>query len=640
MTIGRFSLISKKATMQRLLLTLAAVPVLAVAVTAQGCFEQSFGVLMPLAGGQAGYGDDVAFDPQFLGFNFPMAGNLATYDSCQVSENGIMFLTNGGAATNGPTGPGLAYQPLNVFLGDAPGDDPRIAPLFSDLWSQPAQGGGVFYNDTIPGKFIVTWHNMIEWYATTIPGTPQVFSFQVQLLDSGEIQIFHDGRYTGTVDTVNGMTPRTGISEANGVADPGATDLSAGTGTNLSSFVMYEEWPQGGVFDLNNTHSQFINAGTGYVQVIGPCAPAYHANYGTGCYDLTDSIYELLPDSSTAPAELDGNSVVFTPAGTDYLVQWGGASYVTPVGSTPLVIADDGEVAQALSAPFPSPVGPVPALFVAANGVVSLGTNAYAQGYVPAAAGMLDEAVMGFYAHHDYNPTEAGSGSVTYFEQTTAGETTAYITWEGVESYSVPAALNPSTLQFQFNLTTGSVAMVFEQIDGDNTSAFGSAHLIGWSPGGASNDGGSIDLATALPILTSDLQNVNSLELSASGAPISTATSGATVTYTTDNMLEFAPGVYIGLNILSVNQVAGGLDLGFLGAPGCSAYVQTLDLTQAMVGGSSSQSVTLPLPVGLPTGLTLFSQSVCLIQPNSLPNGLNDFGMTVSNGVLTYVSTF
>lgn len=626
--------------MQRLLLTLAAVPILAVAATAQGCFEQSFGTLMPLASGQAGYGDDVAFDPQFLGFSFPMAGNLATYDSCQVSENGIMFLTNGGAPTNGPTGPGLAYQPLNVFLGDAPGDDPRIAPLFSDLWSQPAQGGGVFYNDTIPGKFVVTWHNMIEWFATTTGGTPQVFSFQVQLFDTGEIQIFHDGRYTGTVDNVNAMTPRTGISEANGVVDPGATDLSAGAGTNLTSFVMYEEWPLGGVFDLNNTNNQFINAGTGYVQLAGPCAPAYHANYGSGCYDISDSFYELLPDASTAPAVLDGNSVVFTPTGTDYLVQWGGASYVTPVASTSLGLGDDAEVAQALSVPFPSPIGPIPALFVSSNGAVSLGTNVYGAGYQQIPADMLAESVMGFYAHHDYNPTEVGSGQVTYFEQTTAGETTAYFTWEGVESYSVPVALNPSTMQFQFNLTTGTVAIVFDQMDGDPSSNFGSGHLIGWSPGGPSNDGGSLDLATALPILTADLANVNSLALSASGAPISTATSGATVTYTTDEMLEFAPGVYIGLNILSVNQVAAGLDLGFLGAPGCSAFVQTIDVSQAMVGGTSSQSVMLALPVGLPTGLTIFSQSICLIQPNSLPNGLNDFGMTVSNGVLTYVSTF
>ena len=126
----------------------------------------------------------------------------------------------------------------------------------------------------------------------------------------------------------------------------------------------------------------------------------------------------------------------------------------------------------------------------------------------------------------------------------------------------------------------------------------------------------------------------------ASGAPISTAGSGATVTYTTDNMIEYGGGVFIGMNILSLTQSAAGTPLSFLGAPGCQAYVNTLDFTQAMVGFTASQSVSFTVPAGLPSGFEVYSQSVNLVVPNSLPNGQNAFGMTTSDGVVTRISSF
>ena len=133
---------------------------------------------------------------------------------------------------------------------------------------------------------------------------------------------------------------------------------------------------------------------------------------------------------------------------------------------------------------------------------------------------------------------------------------------------------------------------------------------------------------------------MDALKLSASGAPISTASAGSTVTYTTDNMVEFGGGAYIGMNIISLSQSAAGTPLAFLGAPGCQAYVNTLDATQAMVGFTSTQSVTLPVPSGLPSGTEVYSQSVNLVVPNSLPNGQNAFGIITSDAVVTRVSSF
>ncbi|MFK7742856.1 MAG: hypothetical protein AB8H80_21270 [Planctomycetota bacterium] len=58
--------------MQRFLLSLSVAAFCAHSATAQSpCFEQNFGVLAPLTGGTAGFGDDVMFDVQPLNFNYP-----------------------------------------------------------------------------------------------------------------------------------------------------------------------------------------------------------------------------------------------------------------------------------------------------------------------------------------------------------------------------------------------------------------------------------------------------------------------------------------------------------------------------------------------------------------------------------------
>jgi hypothetical protein len=59
-----------------------------------------------------------------------------------------------------------------------------------------------------------------------------------------------------------------------------------------------------------------------------------------------------------------------------------------------------------------------------------------------------------------------------------------------------------------------------------------------------------------------------------------------------------------------------------------------------MVGFTSTNSVTFPLPAGVPPGFQLYSQSVGLVTPFSLPNGQNAFGLTVSNGVRSYIWTY
>jgi hypothetical protein len=620
--------------MQRYFAPLAALTLLAATTTAQ-CFEQNLGVLAPYTGGTAGAGDDDLFDLQPMNITFPMGGLSASYTHAHVCTNGVIYLTNG-AASGGTT---YAYQTVPFMVGAA-GSTPRIAPLWVDLLADPAlYGGGVFINNTIPGKFVVTWSNVVEWYLTTTMPNPPKFTIQAQLFANGDVKFFYSGSTYGVSSGFGSQfDSRVCVSEGNGVADPGAVDLSAGGNVNLATLVMYETFPLN-VFDLQSSTLEFINTGTGYVQTLASCVPAYHETYGSGCYDISNSLYQELPDSSTAPT-FNGQSMVFTPVGSEYLVSWGGATYVAPVAATNLGITDDGEVAVTPSIPFPTSGGPVAQLWVAGNGIVSLATNPDAGNYIPDPNTFLNCPVTAWWSHHDYNAQEAGSGQIVYHEGAVGPDTIAYITWAGVESYPGGGVLNPSTLQFQFNLSTGAVAMVWVTLDNNTTSIYGSGHLIGWSPGGPSTDAGSLTLATALPFVTNST-NVFALALTASPAPISSTVAGTNVTWTTSNMRELSPGYYLGATVLSLGQDIAGTDLGsLLGAPGCKAHITTLDYIVVMTGPTSTNSMSLFLPPNLPIGVEIYGQSINVIPWFSLPNGQNPGGYISSNAIKSYIAPF
>ncbi len=603
--------------MSRSLAAFAAASLLASFASAQ-CYATNFGTL-------AGAGDDLLFTTVPMNISFPINGTSAAFTHAQISSNGVIFLSTG-AAPVGTTNSG--YPSQTQFQGAA-GECPRIAPMWIDL--DTTSTGGVYYDNSTPGVFVVTWANTTEW---NVPSP--IFTVQAQLFSNGNVLFSYSNQAATTLD------PYTGISGGNGIATVPGVDLSVGPNVSATDLI-YELQPTG-VFDLNGTLLTFVrNGAAGYTEVASSCnfQQAYHENYGSGCYAISDSFYQFLPDSSTAPATLNGQSMVMTPVGPNYLMQWGGGTYIPPSGSaTLLAMSDDSETTVTPSAPLPTPSGAVSPLFVHANGMISHASNngISPNSYQPDVDGFLNAPATGFFAWHDYNVSEGGQ--ILYEEVAVSGSLIACVTFVNVESYP-GGVVNPSTLQFQMNLSTGTVTIVWVTVDGNTTSIYGSAHLIGWGPIGASIDGGNLNLATAAPFVTSTL-NVPPLALNASPAPISGPGSGTVVTYSTTDMPEFAPGagVYIGMNVLSVNQVPSGLDLSFIGAPGCSAYVGTLDFTQTMVGISPSNSVTLTLPPGLPAGTIIYSQSVSLLTPNSLPNGQNAFGMTTSNGVKSYISPF
>lgn len=370
-----------------------------------------------------------------------------------------------------------------------------------------------------------------------------------------------------------------------------------------------------------------------FADVSLPQQAASHTNYGTGCYDISDSFYAAFVDAPTASAALANTALTLTPANGSYVVGAGGA-FVAPGGSaTTLALGDDDAVAVALAQPFAFPGGATTTLHVHSNGIVGMAPLSLspAASQTPAVAALLAEPAAAFYAWHDFDPSAPGSGAVL-FEQVGG---VAYVTWNGVANKPGGSA-GATTLQFQFEAATGVVRIVWGAVDalGQGGTA------VGWSPGGASVDAGPIDLG-ALP-WTVAAQNLSALALTATPPPVSTPTSGTVVTYAVDHAPEAAPGsgVHFGLVLVSFTPNFAGTPLAGLGLPDCTLWIGSLDLPIAWTSTSASAAATLALPAGLVPGAQFFATAAALIQPNSLPNGGNAFGAVTSNGVASFVNGF
>lgn len=403
---------------------------------------------------------------------------------------------------------------------------------------------------------------------------------------------------------------------------------SSGSSTYMVRAIRLETTPSGSYWNLSQ--------GAFATQSL-PTQAAAHTRYGSGCYRLSDSCYQYFATPVAARQAQNGGAITLTPSGGGYLLSHGGVYLPPSTAATPLALGDDSEVAVVPSQPMTVPGGSAAVLYVHSNGIVataplSLSAPASAE---PAVAACLAEPATAWYCWHDYDPSEAGSGSIVTEE--VAG--TLYVTWDGVESHPAGVA-NPSTLQLQFELGTGVVRYVFVDlaaVGSGQSTAPSEQHLIGFSPGGASVDAGPIDFATGLP-LTLGTANLEALALTAGPAPVSTPTAGTLLSFTLDHMPATAPNGHVGVLVFSVVPDLVGTPLAALGMPGCSNYLGSIDALRLVAGVTPSQTTTLQLPAGVPGGFTFATMALALMPPNSLPNGQNAMGLLSSNGVLSFVN--
>lgn len=432
--------------------------------------------------------------------------------------------------------------------------------------------------------------------------------------------------FIGTIPTMS-----TGISLAasrcNRVANVPSTALTGTTSAGFCPVVIFDITGPGGIADNGGGFPAFNQATS--------------AAYGVGCPFASRSFAELFPIATPA---LDlGTGVAMTPdvggAPTRYLVSSGAAGFFTHTGpvllsnaAVPAALGDD-TMSQAcnLGFSFPFVGGSTSVVHANTNGYIVLGPTTVTGGdFSPTLAELitgtshsgLPRLFPCWYDLHAGRNTTTNPAAGLYFDVDTVNQK-AYLTWDDVGELSTSTA-GAKSFNMQVELSaTGAVEIRYGAM-----SVFGSttqSKIVGFTPGSTSVTPFSTDLSTSMPFLSSPVDVV--------GPPLVLAVTppriGDTATFTTTNVP--APGAV--LNWISATQVNPGIDLGILGMPGCSAYMDpgaTIIESLVFGVGTVAFAVTVPYDLNL-VGLNAYSQSA------ALNPGLNAFGAETSNGVALHV---
>jgi len=559
------------------------------------CYEPVHGTLL-------GHGDDGPLLPlRAIGFPFPFAG--ATWSHVHVSHNGVLYLTHGQPSGQSPAGYSDDPAVLAANLCGTAGQSPRLAPFWKDLQNLAANGGGVFFDGTRADRCVITWQNAVEW------GRTATRTIQCQLFATGAIRFW----YSAGMQVESG-TALVGISPGGGVADPGGRDLAPAPGAALA--IAYETFAAG-TFDLAGRTVSFTPAGGGYTIDGLPCGPAHHADYGQGCGGIARASFYVPVPAASAPG-LAGAGLTLRASATGYSVESLQSPWLPALGA-PLALGDDDEIRMPLGMPLPHPGGAASSLWIGSNGTVALGSLAGLQpnAWTPNPPGLLGAPATVWCVWHDFAPQLIGSGPVRCGQHGLR----FVVTWDGVYDFggSSPSAAN--TLQFQFDLATGDVHVLFGALSPHGPTDF----LIGYSPGGPSLDPGPLDLGSLPRLLRPD---VEPLRLLVAPNPVL----GRTLVFTTEHV---PPAAALALQVVSLLPLDPGIDLGAFGAPGClqSVGLGAATFVPLLRPGTDWYVVTVPNDLRL-AGWIVGSQSAALVA------GRNPLGVVTSNAVRSVLNSF
>jgi len=506
--------------------------------------------------------------------------------SIDISSNGFVWL---GSSFDSACCNGNEFD----FLAGLP----RIAAMWTDLY--PPAGGDVYFNTFAasggqPASAAITWLDVPEI------GQPTPQTVQLQLFADGSFLITYDGRVANVFhDALVGVT-------AGNTAAANAIDFSSilpssplDTGTNPSAYEV-----QSFTFDLTGKSYAFLPNGTGGYLIFqqAACTFASATSYGVGCPKPATS-YELFPLANTF--DLSNTAIEFFPNGLGGYIAIPSTGFFTPTSAN-LGFSDD-EVQGPFTLPFsfPFPGGSTSVIDIASNGFVWLSTGNFDSRccFGDPAAFIADPASIAVLWQDLFPP---GGGTI-HFD--TVGATEAHITWSNVPEFGTPGSANTAQLTLR---SDGSWRLSYGACDNVNHDL-----LVGITQGTSQIDPGSTDYSAGV------------FQVGNGGTPLrlSAATLPSLGTTLQMDVDQVSAGSLLGVLILGFNQVNPGVDLTFLGMPGCDLYA-TLD-TQ-LPFPLAGPVTTLPLPIPATPSLAGFTFAT---QAATFTPAANAFGFLSSNGV-------
>lgn len=364
-----------------------------------------------------------------------------------------------------------------------------------------------------------------------------------------------------------------------------------------------------------------------------PCPPfATKTLIGSGCYAGADSWHEVfaqLPNFDLAGTPGAESVLVATPVGPlGYSVAAGASAWYAPTGSqilsnaaTPAALTDDtmsGPQTLPFAFSFPGNPGGVTVMHACVNGFVHLGPTTLTTGdFTPTAAELHNLQPRLFPLWGDWQAatnvsTNAASG--VYFDVDPSGNT-VYFTWLDCADRrgQVPTA-GTTSVNFQVAIHS-SGAFEYRYQNMVPAAAGNGAVIVGFSKGNLNVTGGptSVNLGptdlSAGPFVTTGPDR-RPLTLDGTAPRLN---NNWTLNTTNVDALSPITITYFGAGTMP------GVDLGFLGAPDCRAYLTSLDipLDAPVVAGASQLVIPIPNTASL-TGSVVGVQSICLTLANTL----------------------
>ena len=562
--------------------------------------------------------------------------NVAAIDA---TVNGVLFAGGfhptgwDGYITGGLNGSATGNDGLDKLLGNSLAMQTAAA-------ANPSAWGGIRLDNLTT---LVAGHSyeIQVWFTDQRTGTAtNVLYDRVMTLSSAfGTGVLTGGELTSLPSMLQG--PLSGPLEADPDNAPAVSSPDTIFGSHCTGTFTYnpsaELW-----LAIQGTHPLTTNVLAPHITAlqIRDLSAAANQAFGAGCYsftapDTSSSLMESFAGTPAAKAELDGNALIFNLAGDGYLATWvpgGGSAFFVPPTAAATVVAnaDDTTATFSPSVAPPVPGGVAPQWTVSSNGVLTAdATGNQGTGYQASLAATATATGLAWYCWRDYNPAQAGSGSI----KTEEVNGVFYVTFDGVYEYS---STNPATFQWQIYEATGDVFLVWVSMaPSTNTTTM----VVGSTLAGVSATPASLPLSTSTPFAMTPPATMQPLTLTASPAPV--INPSTTVTYTIGNIPEFLPGsgVHLSVVFFSLNPVIPGFDLTgiFTGLPGCRGYIGSLDLSLGLAitaTASNAVPLTFAAPV-VPPGITIAAQAVAFFDGSTpLPNGETG-GFVFSNGMLS-----